>query len=634
MRRWVIVFVLGVALVTQGETIAISGVAQEKGSATTVDFSRDIAPLLSKHCAGCHDGAKPKADLTLTFKDAAAASKNKPLWEKVGRQLRTGAMPPAGRPRPTLEEFDTIRGWIDKDMLAVDCTGKRDPGRVTIRRLNKSEYNNTLRDLLLIKDFNASDDFPSDDVGYGFDNIGDVLTLSPLHLERYLAAAEKAMNFAFKSRGFRDKFLPDLNEKDKLARIALAGKALEKFGTQAYRRPIEGGEVGRLLRFVDLALDNKKSFEDGLKLAMQAALVSPHFVFRVEKDPQEAKGETYRLTPYELASRLSYFLWSSMLDDELFELARTGDLHKTKNIEDQVRRMLKDPKAKALTENFAGQWLNLRLLRNSSPDPKLFRNWGEPLREAMIKESELFFEAIVQEDRSILDFLDADFTFVNEPLAKHYGIPGIKGAGFQRAKVDGGQRGGILTQASILTLTSNPNRTSPVKRGKWILENILNTPPPPPPPDAGELPDDGKELSGSLRQRMEQHRSKAICASCHQRMDPLGFALENYDAIGAYRIRDGSYPIDSTGELPDGKKFQGPVGLRSILKERAAEFRRCLAEKLLTYALGRGLEYYDKCAVDDICAAVEKADNRFSSLVLAIVKSDPFQMRKAKGGKS
>lgn len=633
MRRWVIVFVLGVALVTKGETISFSSFAQEK-STSSADFNRDITPLLSKFCVGCHGGAKPKASLTLSFKDPADAAKNKALWEKVARQLRTGAMPPAGRPRPSVEELDTIRGWIDKDMLAVDCTGKRDPGRVTIRRLNKSEYNNTLRDLLVIKDFNASDDFPSDDVGYGFDNIGDVLTLSPLLLERYLAAAEKAMHLAFKSRAFRDKFLPNLNEKDKLVRFELARKTLEKFGTQAYRRPIEGGEVGRLLRFVDLALDNKKSFEDGLKLAMQAALVSPHFVFRVEKDPQESKAEAYRLTPFELASRLSYFLWSSMPDDQLFEEARTGNLHKTKSIEDQVRRMLKDPKAKALTENFAGQWLNLRLLRNSSPDPKLFRNWGEPLREAMIKETELFFEAIVQEDRSILEFLDADFTFVNEPLAKHYGISEIQGNDFRRVKVDGGQRGGILTHASILTLTSNPNRTSPVKRGKWILENLLNTPPPPPPPDAGELPEDGKELSGSLRQRMEQHRSKAICASCHQRMDPLGFALENYDAIGAYRIRDGSYPIDSTGELPDGKKFKGPVGLRSIMRERAAEFRRCLAEKLLTYALGRGLESYDKCAVDDICTAVEKADNRFSSLVLAIVQSDPFQMRKAKGSKS
>lgn len=594
-------------------------------------FDKDIVPLLTKYCTGCHSSAKPKGKLSLVFTDVSQAGKNKQIWEKVIQRLRAGEMPPKDRPRPTVEELAKLRAWIDRDMLAVDCTGKRDPGRVTIRRLNKAEYNNTLRDLLFVRDFNASDDFPADDVGNGFDNMGDVLTLSPLHLERYLAAAEKAMTLAFKTKAFRERHLPD--SKDKVNKSDNTRKTLEKFAARAYRRPVSPDEVARLMRFVALAETKGQTFETGLKLAMQAALVSPHFLFRVEQDQDVGPGLPYRISSFELANRLSYFLWSSMPDDELFDLARSGNLRLTETLEVQVRRMLKDPKSRALTENFAGQWLNLRLLRSANPDPALFRAWGEPLRHAMLRETELFFEAIVKEDRSIVDLLDADFTFVNDVLAAHYGIKDVKGKDFQRVQVDRSQRGGILTHASILTITSNPNRTSPVKRGKWILENILNDPPPPPIPEAGELPEDGKELRGTMRQRMELHRSKPICASCHQRMDPLGFALENYNAVGAWRIKDGGAPIDASGVLPGGKPFQGAPGLRSILKERTVDFRRCLAEKMLAYALGRGIEYYDKCAVSDICTALALADNRFSSLVLAIAKSEPFQLRTNMGGK-
>jgi hypothetical protein len=293
--------------------------------------------------------------------------------------------------------------------------------------------------------------------------------------------------------------------------------------------------------------------------------------------------------------------------------------------------MLKDPKARALVDNFAGQWLQLRSLKNATPDPGLFPAFDESLRSAMLKESALFFEAVMREDRSILDFLEADFTFVNERLARHYGIAGIKGDAFQRVSLTGDQRGGILTQASILTVTSNPTRTSPVKRGKWILENILGTPPPPPPPDVPELKE-GKELTGTLRQRMEQHRANPNCAVCHQRMDPLGFGFENFDAIGAWRNQDGKSPIDPSGILPDGRSFKGPKELRAILKSKEEEFRRCLAEKMLTYALGRGVEYYDKPAVEQISQALALNHNRFSALVIAIVKSDPFQKRRGKRG--
>jgi hypothetical protein len=296
--------------------------------------------------------------------------------------------------------------------------------------------------------------------------------------------------------------------------------------------------------------------------------------------------------------------------------------------------MIADPKAWALTENFAGQWLQLRSLRDFDPDPDQFKSFDEPLREAMRKESELFFDYILRNDRSILEFLSADYTFLNERLAKHYGVQEIKGDEFRKTTLKDSPRGGLLTQASVLAVTSNPTRTSPVKRGKWILDNILGTPPPPPPPDVDQLPDDkeGVKLTGTLRQRMEQHRSKPMCASCHQRMDPLGFGFENFDAVGAWRDKEGDAPIDSSGVLPSGQSFKGPVALKTILTGRKDLFARCLSEKMLTYALGRGVERSDRCVVDAISHDLDAHDYRFISLILAVVQSEPFQMRKAKGG--
>jgi hypothetical protein len=335
-----------------------------------------------------------------------------------------------------------------------------------------------------------------------------------------------------------------------------------------------------------------------------------------------------------------------MPDDELFGLAAKGQL--TANIEPQVRRMLKDARSKSLVDNFAMQWLQLRRLRAVSPDTKLFPSFDERLRAAMQKETEMFLAAIIQEDRSILDLIDSDFTFVNRTLARHYGLPepqpqggggGFgRGGGFRRGEDQnftrvtlppGSPRGGILTQASVLTVTSNPTRTSPVKRGRWVLEQMLGAPPPPPPPDVPELKEDSKaQLSGSLRQRMEQHRANPACAGCHAKMDPMGFAFENFDAVGAFRQKDGEFTIDPSGTLPDGKSFKGPAELRTILKEKKGQFARCLTEKLMTYALGRGIELYDRRAVDTVAGALAKDDYRFSRLVIEIVKSDPFRMRR------
>ncbi len=733
-------------------------------------FTKDLVPFLKTHCYTCHGNGKNRGELTLDkFNDEAAIQKNPKVWETVLQRVRNGEMPPKEKPRPTAAEIDSALKSLDAVLAKVDCTGTRNAGRVTLHRLNRAEYNNTIRDLVGV-DFKPAADFTNDDVGYGFDNIGDVLSLSPLLLEKYLAAAESVLDQTIViadtpkptknrlggirfSRGagesrqglgsvlfakgdlfaesfceegeyvirveafglpvgdepvratvkvgdttkefeikatqaepaslelnvnlkaqtnrvtvsflnpFTDPKIEDKAKKDRLLvvrgivvdgpynapppklpeshRRLMAHKAdlepreaaraiVERFATRALRRPVKAAEVERFLKLYDKSEKSGERFEYRVRLAVCCVLVSPHFLFRVELDPPDAKaGTAYPINEYELASRLSYFFWSSMPDDELFALAAKGELRK--DLEAQVKRMLKDLKSSAFVQNFAGQWLTLRKLANVNPDPKVFPNFDEDLRAAMYRETELFFDVILREDRSILDFLDADFSFVNERLAKHYGIEGVKGKEFRRVKLPD-NRGGILTQASILTLTSNSTRTAPVKRGKWVLDQVLNTPPPPPPPDVPNLPLD-KELTGSLRQVMEQHRVNPLCASCHQRMDPIGFAFENFDAIGAWREKDGKFAIDASGVLPDGKAFNGPAELKAILKDKKDLFSRCLAEKLLTYALGRGLEHYDRCAVDKVLVALDKNDYRFSTLLVETVKSEPFQMRTATGKK-
>jgi hypothetical protein len=342
-----------------------------------------------------------------------------------------------------------------------------------------------------------------------------------------------------------------------------------------------------------------------------------------------AAAGAHRVTDYELASRLSYFLWASMPDAELFRAAREQKLHQSEILEAQVRRMLADPKAHNLVDNWAAQWLQLRNLGRTKPDPKRFPTVDDELLDAMRTETSMFVEAIIKEDRSILDFIDAPFTFVNGPLARHYGIPGVNGEEFQRVTLDGEQRGGVLTQGAILTVSSYPTRTSPPVRGKWVLENLLGTPPPPPPPDVPSLNDANIGSEVSMRQRLEQHRKNPSCSPCHNLMDPIGFGLETYDAVGAWRTHDGKFPIETAGTLPDGKSFSGSKELKEILKTRSDDFVRNVTEKMLTYSLGRGLERYDRPAVEAIGKQVVANEYRFSALVLAVVKSRPFQMRDA-----
>lgn len=602
-------------------------------AAAPPSFSRDVAPVIAKFCAGCHGGNKPKGGVALDkLVDESAALKDTKTWEKVATNLRNGDMPPPGKPRPSATELDAVNAWLDTAVFKIDCQGKRDPGRVTLRRLNRAEYNNTIRDLTGVN-FQPADDFPADDVGYGFDNIGDVLSLSPLLLEKYLAAAEKIVEAIWKNAELRRRILnPPVTPDEPLPRnkAHAARQMLRPFAEKAYRRPVTEDELRRLIQIV-LQTDQAGG-DAGIQVAVQAILVSPHFLFRVENDLFPGKPDfPHRISDFELATRLSYFLWSSMPDEELFRLARRNVLHNPDELAAQVKRMLRDNRSRALTENFASQWLQTRNIRNVAPDPTLFRAFNEKLRDAMQKETELYFEHIVREDRSVLEFIDSNYTFVNEQLAQFYGIPGVKGTDLKKVTLPDKRRGGVLSHASVLTITSNPTRTSPVKRGKWILETLLNSPPPPPPPGVEELKVDKKgELTGTLRQKMEQHRTNAVCASCHQRMDPLGFGFENFDAIGAWRTQEERFPIDASGILPGGQKFNGPAELRAILLDRKEQIARCLAEKLLTYALGRGLERPDRCYVEEIARNLAQKDYKMQALVLEVVRSEPFQMRRAK----
>lgn len=754
---------------------------QQRLQAESQQFQAHVVPLLKQFCLDCHNSDSQEGGITLQENETVETVRdNRKAWNRVLKILRVGAMPPKEyEERPTDTQREEAVSAIESILTFVDCDSEPDPGRITARRLNRSEYNNTIRDLIG-RDFKPAKDFPSDDVGYGFDNIGDVLTLSPLLFEKYMSAAEKVANEsivvtdsdspekqviaplqakggAVSWNGFRsltstgsvtgkfqlsylgrytlrveaaaDQAGPDLAKmelrvngkriglhqikdhfesavyeskfevesdgpiqngkcriearfvndyynpkaadkkdrdrnlfvgqlelvsptdqsriaypkshtrivvarpgKNKTARQA-AREVLSPFLMRAFRRPQPSSEVQR---YVELAMDamaRGESYDRAIQLCVQAALVSPNFLFRLENDPQPHNPRhRHQVDQFELASRLSYFLWSSMPDNELFALATEGVLSKPDVLRLQVERMLADDKSQALVDNFASQWLNLRLLDSATPSKRVFPEFNGSLRKSMRRETELFFKAILDENRSIFEFLNADFTFVNEQLAKHYGIDGIKGKKFQRVSLKETQRSGVLTQASILTLTSDSGRTLPVNRGKWVLENIWGTPPPEPPADVPALDEVQKSHpKETLRQQLARHRSDPICASCHVVMDPIGLGFENFDAIGRWRDKEKKLPIDASGELPGSGRFSSPVELLRLIAQREDDFSRHLARTMLTYALGRGLEYYDKCAVDKILIGLKSDNYRFQTLIHEIVLSEPFLKRRGDG---
>ena len=561
------------------------------------------------------------------------------FWNRVANVLTSKQMPPAAAPRkPTDAERELLANWITNNLLTA--TGHSDPGPFLVRRLNNEQYANTVRELLYLPaDYNAAADFPPDERGDGFDNNASTLTISPLLIESYLAAVEKAVTVALrldpKLQG-KDATLASkskLNEPSAGLRVDFANRQekirlnLESFAPRAFRRPVSKEEIDELMKFAALSFAHAgESFDEATALAIRATLMSPEFIFRLERDPRpDGTGKVFEITEYQLATRLSYFLWNTLPDDDLYVAARDHKLRAS--LDEQIVRMLHDPKSISLTKDFLGQWLEIRGMSEVTNTPK-------PLLEAMKGETEHFFDYIVRNDRSVIEFLDSDYTFVNEDLARLYGIAGISGPEFQKIEVDRAQRGGIFTQASFLTLTSKPlgqsRRTSPVLRGKWILENIFGETVPPPPPDVPVLDfDPNKELKGTVRQIFEQHRVNPSCAGCHARMDPYGFALENYDGYGAWRNQDNHAAVDASGAI-GGKRFRTPVEFRAVLLARRDDFRRALVRKVLSYALGRGLQGFDRPAVEQICTAVRANGDRFSSIIANVVKSYPFQH--ARGG--
>ena len=733
--------------------------------------------ILKQYCLGCHNNSLKTASFSVQGLDAAHVDQDAATWEKVLRRVKIGQMPPGGLPRPKPEVSAEFTGWLEGQLDGL-AASRPNPGRPTIHRLNRAEYSNAVRDLLAL-DIKPGSKLPADDTGYGFDNIGDVLSLSPVLIERYMAVGRTVSKLAVgnadpkpdttdyemprPARNFRSERLNDEVPFDSTGglsvqhtfpadgqyalRIKMPGAGTKPFeeripvkagvhtvavtflaentlpeivptfgfqnpnqggrggggganvprmdlridgvrvklfttgaqrfqgltiegpfvtqgagdspsrqkifvckptGTKdqdacakqifaslarrAYRRPITDADVKPLLALYQMGKVDA-GFDVGIETALRGLLVSPNFLFRVERDPAGVKpGGVYRVNQFELASRMSFFLWSSIPDDELLGLAEKGRLSDPTVVSEQVTRMLDDRRSKSFVSNFAGQWLFLRTLAQVKPDPDAFPKFDDSLRKAFEKETELFFDTVLREDRPVTDLLSADFTYLNQRLAEHYGVAGVYGSQFRRVTLKDQNRGGLLGQGSILTVTSYPNRTSVVQRGKWVLENLLGTPPPAPPADIPALEahsKDGKQLT--MRQQMEQHRANPVCASCHSRMDPIGFSLENYDGVGAFRTKDAGNPIDVTGKMPDGKTFEGPAGLKSLLLNgHRDEFLDTFTEKLMTYALGRGVESFDQPAIRAILRDAGKRNTSIPDIINAIVLSPQFQTRKTR----
>jgi hypothetical protein len=801
-----------------------------------VHFRKEVQPILTEYCFDCHGDGMNKGGVSFDdFKSDEALLNNHDLWFAVLKNLRAGVMPPQKKSRPSPEELKKLESWVKFDAFGIDPKNP-DPGRVTVRRLNRVEYRNTVRDLIGV-DFDTEAEFPPDDTGYGFDDIGDVLTLSPMLLEKYMDAAKtivsKAVPMASRvvpeqriARSFRRvetgatgesggdpltlsyykpaslantfqvehagqyQLVIDLTSNEsyvdeqfdynkcrlvfkadgqellqreyirevgkafhyefprdwkagahelsfelqpltpgepqvrslriRIGSVTVRGPLEEKywvrpkdyerfftkdvppspagrrayerellggFATKAFRRPVDDDTVNRLVTLAEgLYKQRGKTFEAGVAHAMVAVLTSPRFLFREEGiDSNPPDGARPFIEEYALASRLSYFLWSSMPDDELFRLAGAGKLRQ--NLPAQVKRMLADARSEAFVQNFTGQWLQARdietvaidaravLAREEKPDPEvdrlrkrsrelekkmggsltdaereefrtvrrtLFKLYGRPradlsedLRRAMRREVEMYFSEVVHQDRNVMELVESDHTYLNEKLANHYGLTNstVTGAELRRVTLPpDSPRGGVLTMGGVLAVTSNPTRTSPVKRGLFILDNILGNPTPPPPPNIPPLEDSEKESQGhepTLRETLEMHRSQPLCNSCHSRMDPPGLALENFNALGMWRDQEHGQPIDGAGKLITGEPFKDVRELKHILATtHHLEFYRTLTEKMLTYALGRGLEYYDVETVDRIVSRLEQENGHFSALLMGIVESTPFQKRR------
>ena len=794
VRGTIVVFALVFGLAAHDRVGAI-GQAQVANNAA--DSLENHRALLNQYCVTCHNEALRTAGLALDSLDLSQTGQHADIWEKVVRKLSGGLMPPAGRPRPSETDYQGLLSWLETELDGWAATHPNPGRKQAFHRLNRTEYQNAVRDLLAL-DVEVASMLPPDDAGYGFDNMAGSLRISQSALEQYLSVARRISRAAMGTRppgpvvsdfriqpdagqdervdglpfgtrggmlvqhnfpqdgdyeievelmcdatdcdgaaGFPDQHelevtvggervelfvleprqtprppeerdfrvrvevkggphavgvtflaLPQFKEVDQrvarfirpyfgygsrglrtyqpyIARVSIRGpfesvgpgdtpsrgrilvcepdstadepvcarQIVSTLARRAYRRPATDTDIETLMAFFEEGRTDG-GFEKGIEVALRRLLLSPEFLFRIETDPEQVPGNTnYRVSDLDLASRLSFFLWSSIPDDRLLDAAVDEKLRGPAVLEQEVRRMMADRRSQALVNSFAAQWLALRNLEAVSLSLPLYPEWGTDLREAFRRETELFVESVLGEDRSVLELLTADYTFVNERLAQHYGIPNVSGPQFRRVQLTNENRRGLLGHGSILAVTSRPNRTSPVLRGKWVLENILGTPPPPPPPSVPPLPErkigsQAKVLS--VRDRMAEHRENPVCASCHSMIDPVGFALENFDAIGRWRdLDEADQPIDASGSLPDQTRFDDLAGFRTALLSKPERFVTTLTEKLLTYALGRGLESYDMPTVRGIVRQAAAGGYKFSDLVVGIVESVPFQMRKS-----
>jgi hypothetical protein len=649
--RWTAVFIL----------LAASSFAEEE-EAATLEFEKDVLPLVDRYCMDCHEGDKPKGALDLVrFETREMVLDSFAIWQRMAMRIENKEMPPKKEDQPSEEERQTMVTWIkglkfdegDCDRLASEETTNWYPGYVMSRRLNRHEYENTLRDLLG-NDLELSEMFPADGAGgEGFDTNGSTLFLSAIQIEKYLKAADLAVETALPEiqmvkrsypRKFRPRHVETISNKDEInwsARELLipespkksrdhlesAAHVIGEFAERAWRRPVTDDELSKLVSVYEDVYARGDGYDASLKLAFKAVLISPHFLFLAEPEP-EMFGE-YPLAGHQLASRLSYFLWGTMPDAELMELAERGWLQDDNVLRGQVARMLQSPKARALGELFAMQWLGITQLGETiKPDANRFPEFGEGMADVMREEAIQFFGYVVQEDRSFLDLIDSDYTFVNDRLAALYGMDEIEGDELRRVTLENANRGGVVGMAAMLTNTSHPLRTSPVLRGKWVLEQLLGDRVPPPPPNVPELVEEEEHPEGlTMREQLEVHRKNPECASCHDRMDPIGFGLENFDPIGRWRSEQSGEAIDTVGVLPSGESFNGPAELKALLLKRKDSFANNLTRKMLGYALGRRLTQYDQCVVDDCLKAMKENDYKPSALLTEIVLSYPFRNR-------
>ena len=630
--------------------LCLSSIASsaEESAAVVYGYEKDILPLIESYCMNCHNGDDLEGDLDLErFATQDSVLDSLGLWQRAMMRLEKGEMPPGKREKPTEEEKAIVKAWIGSlELNGEDCNRIANeesqgwfPGVVMSRRLNREEYARTVRDLLGVE-LDLAGMFPADGAGgEGFDTVGNALYLSAIQIERYVEAADLAVEGMFSGNGVVDGglrlagtlalpvsnvFLTERGETRGLVR---------RFVERAWRRPVLDRELDRFMGLLDSAIARGDSFEEAFKLVMKAAMVSPHFIFLAEPEPG-ATG-VYGLGDFPLASRLSYFLWGTMPDAALFAAARRGALQDDDELRYQVRRMLADPKVRGLGELFAAQWLGISQLGETIRlDEGRFPEFDDAMTASMRGEAATFFTYVVQNDRSLLELIDSDYQFVDGALASIYGLVDMASlTDFVRVPSRDRARGGVLGMSAVLASTSQPLRTSPVLRGKWVLETLLGDRVPPPPPNVEPLPEDDAPVDGlTLRARLEAHRSQEECASCHSRMDPLGFGLENFDPLGRWRDEVGGQRVDSAGTLPSGETFDGPAELKAVLMERKDRFAQHLSRKVLGYGLGRPLNRFDTCVIDDCAEALRSGHYRASVLFETVVLSFPFRHRYS-GGK-